>query len=166
MTVVSNTGPIVALAKADHLGVLRTLYGEVLIPSAVHRELLAKTGPEAQRIDDGLAAFLRITPISKPREEVDRLTSGLGAGEQQAICLALETTAGLLVMDDRAGRKVAGQLGIATTGVVGVLLEAKRAGHLPMVRPILEIIRRHGYWLSDAVVETATRLAGESSSQA
>jgi predicted nucleic acid-binding protein len=162
--VVSNTGPIVALAKADHLPLLRVLYGEVLIPPAVHRELLAKAGPEAQRIDDGLAGFLRVTPISQSPEEVDRLTSGLGAGEQQAICLALEI-GGLLVMDDRAGRKAAGQLGIATTGVVGVLLKAKQEGHLPMVRPVLEIIRHHGYWLSDALVEAAMRLAGESSSQ-
>jgi predicted nucleic acid-binding protein len=91
MTVVSNTGPIVAPAKADHLSLLHLLYGEVLIPPAVHRELLAKVGPEAERIDDGLAAFLRITPISRFPEEVDRLASGLGAGEQQAICLALET---------------------------------------------------------------------------
>ena len=165
MTVVSNTGPIVALAKADHLSLLRILYGDVLIPPAVHRELLAKVGPEAERIDDGLAGFLRITPISRPPEEVDRLTSGLGAGEQQAICLVLET-AGLLLMDDRAGRKAAGQLGIATTGVVGVLLKAKQDGHLPMVGPVLEIIRSQGYWLSDAVVGTAMRLADESSSRA
>jgi predicted nucleic acid-binding protein len=165
MTVVSNTGPIVAPAKADPLSLLRILYAEVLIAPAVHRELLAKVGPEAERIDEGLAGFLRITPVSRPPEEVDRLTSGLGAGEQQAIGLALET-GGLLVMDDRAGRKVAGRLGIATTGVVGVLLKAKQDGKLPTVGPVLEIIRNEGYWLSDTVVETAMRPAGESSSQA
>ena len=163
MTVVSNTGPIVALAKADHLTLLRLLYGEVLIPPAVHRELLAKAGPEARRIDDGLAAFLRVTAISPLPEEVNRLTSGLGAGEQQAIGLALEA-GGLLLIDDRAGRKAAGQLGIAITGAVGILLKAKQDGHLPMVRPVLEIIRTQGYWLSDAVVETAMQLAGESPS--
>lgn len=165
MTAVSNTGPIVALAKADQLSLLRIFYGEVLIPPAVHRELLAKVGPEAQRIDDGLAGFLRITPISPPSEELGRLTSALGAGEQQAIGLALEVR-GVLVIDDRAGRKVAGRLGIATTGAIGVLLRAKQEGHLPMVGPVLEGIRRQGYWLSDAVVETARRLAGESSSPA
>ncbi len=165
MTVVSNTGPIVALAKADHLSLLHLLYGEVLIPPAVHRELLAKVGPEAQRIDDGLAGFLRMTPISGLPEEVDRLTAGLGAGEQQAICLAREGGS-LLVIDDRAGRKAAGQLGISVTGVVGVLLKAKQDGEIPMVGPVLEIIRSQGYWLSDAVVATAIRLAGESSSQA
>jgi predicted nucleic acid-binding protein len=70
------------------------------------------------------------------------------------------------VIDDRAGRKAADQLGIAATGVVGVLLKAKQDGQLPMVGPVLEIIRSQGYWLSDAVLETAMRLADESPSQA
>jgi predicted nucleic acid-binding protein len=62
MTVVSNTGPLVALAKADHLLLLRVLYEEVLIPPAVHRELLAKSGPEAQRLDEALAEFAGESP--------------------------------------------------------------------------------------------------------
>jgi uncharacterized protein len=142
---------------------LQILYGEILIPPAVQRELLAKVGPEAQRIDDALAGFLRVVSVPRPPAEVDRLTRGLGAGEQQAIALAL-TAGGLLLMDDQAGRKAARQLGIAVTGVVGVLVKAKQDGHLPLVRPVVEAIRRHGYWLSDALVETAARLAGESSS--
>ncbi len=161
MTVVSNTGPIFALAKTDELPLLQALYGEILIPPSVHRELLAKVGPEAQRIDDALAMFVRITAIPQSSEEVDRLTSGLGAGEQHAICLALSSH-GLLVIDDPAGRRSARQPGIAITGVVGVLLKAKQDGHIPLVRPVVETIRAHGYWLSDALVETASRLAGES----
>jgi predicted nucleic acid-binding protein len=160
MTVVSNTGPIVALAKADALPLLQVLYTEILIPPAVHRELLAKVGPEANRIDDALAAFVRISPISHTPEEIERLASGLGAGEQQAICLALASP-GLVVIDDQAGRKTAQRLGIAVTGAGGVLLEAKQDGHIPLVRPIVETIRAHGYWLSDALVDTASRLAGE-----
>jgi predicted nucleic acid-binding protein len=72
--------------------------------------LLAKVGPEAERIDEGLAGFLRVTPTPRPAEGVDRPLSGLGAGEQQAIALALEV-GGLLVIEDRAGRKTTGQLG-------------------------------------------------------
>ena len=47
MTVVSNTGPLVALAKVNQLSLLRQLFGQILIPLAVHRELLAKTGLES-----------------------------------------------------------------------------------------------------------------------
>jgi uncharacterized protein len=163
VTVVSDTGPLVALAKADKLPLLRALYGEILIPSAVRRELLAKSGPEAQRIDEALAGLLRVVPKSLPPEEVERLTRELGAGEQQAISLAL-SSGGLLLIDDQAGRKAARQLGITISGVVGVLLKAKQEGHLPLVCPVVEIIRQNGYWLSDAPVESAARLAGESSS--
>ena len=47
MTVVSNTGPLIALAKAAQLPLLERVFGRVHIPLAVHRELLAKSGPEA-----------------------------------------------------------------------------------------------------------------------
>jgi uncharacterized protein len=151
------------LAKADRLSLLRVLYEEVLIPPAVHRELLAKSGPEAQRLDEALAGFLRVVPKPLSPEEVERLTRGLGAGEQQAISLAL-SSGGLLLIDDQAGRKAARQLGITISGVVGVLLKAKQEGHLPLVCPVVEMIRQNGYWLSDALVESAARLAGESSS--
>jgi uncharacterized protein len=71
---------------------------------------------------------------------------------------------GLLLIDDRAGRNAARQLGITITGVVGVLLEAKQKGHVLLVCPVVEIIRQNGYWLSDALVEWAAKPAGESPS--
>jgi len=161
VTVASNTGPVIALAKVDRLGLLKALYGVVQVPPAVHRELLVKLGPEASRIDEALNDFLQIAPVLSLAPEVERLTQGLGPGEQQAIALAVSERSSLLLIDDRAGRRVAEQLGIAVTGVVGVLIRAKQDGLIPFVSPLLEEIRRNGYWLSDALVETAGRLAGE-----
>ena len=158
--VVSNTGPLLALAKADRLTVIEAMYGVVQIPPAVHRELLAKTGPEAQCLDDAFASFVRVVHLPPLPAKVDHLTQRLGPGEQQAIALAFSNS-GLLLIDDQAGRKAARQLGVEVTGAVGVLLEAKRVGHIHMVKPILETIRRHGYWLSDALVETALQIANE-----
>ena len=88
------------------------------------------------------------------------LVTGAAQSIGQAIALAFSSN-GLLLIDDRAGRKAARQLGVEVTGVVGVLLEAKRIGHIPMIKPILETIRHHGYWLSDALVETALQIANE-----
>ena len=158
--VASNTGPLIVLAKADRLTVIEAMYGVVQIPPAVHRELLAKTGPEAQRLDDAFASFVHIVPLPPVSATADHLTQRLGPGEQQAIALAFSNS-GLLLIDDQAGRKAARQLGVEVTGVVGVLLEAKRVGHIPMLKPILETIRHHGYWLSDALVETALQIANE-----
>ena len=67
----------------------------------------------------------------------------------------------LLVIDDRLGRAAARRLGLAVTGTVGVLIRAKEVGLVPAVCPLLEEIRQQGYWLSDALLVTAARLAGE-----
>jgi predicted nucleic acid-binding protein len=161
LTVASDTGPVIALAKVDRLGVLKALYGAVLIPPAVHGELLAKLGSEASRIDDALNDFLQVAPPPSLTLDVEKLTQGIGPGERQAIALAVLAKSALLLIDDRAGRRVAAQLGIPVTGVVGVLIQAKKDGLISFVRPLMEDIRRNGYWLSDAVVASAARIAGE-----
>jgi len=161
MTVVSNTGPLIALAKADRLSLLERLFKQVHIPPAVHRELLAKSGPEVARLDDALAGFIQVTPTPRIPPEVKAATSRLGPGEQQAIALAYELKAPL-VIDDRLGRAAARRLGLAITGLAGVLIRAKETGLIPSVRPLLDEIRRQGYWLSDELLDIAARLAGES----
>jgi len=63
MTVVSNTGPLIALAKANRLDLLEALFGHVQIPSEVHRELLAGRGPEMARLVDAVRRFIRVMPM-------------------------------------------------------------------------------------------------------
>jgi predicted nucleic acid-binding protein len=58
--IVSNTGPLIGLAKINQIGLLRQLAAAVYIPPQVHRELLAKSGPEATAIDEALNEFIRI----------------------------------------------------------------------------------------------------------
>ena len=58
MRIVSNTGPIIGLAKINRLSILKKIAGEILIPPMVHRELLAKTGDEATLIDEALNSFI------------------------------------------------------------------------------------------------------------
>ena len=161
MAVVSNTGPLIALAKADILGLLEQLFTRVYIPPAVHRELLAKSGPEVARLDDALAHFIEVSPVPNVSPEVRWITLGLDLGEQQAIALAWEHKA-LLVIDDYLGRIAARRLRLSVTGVAGVLLQAKEAALIPAVRPLLDEMRRQGYWLSDELLDVAARLARES----
>lgn len=51
--------------------------------------------------------------------------------------------------------------GLAVRGTVGILVEARRRGLLPMIRPLLESMARKGYFLSARLIETACREAGE-----
>lgn len=160
MTVVTNTGPLIALAKADRLDLLEQLFGQVQIPSAVYRELLAGKEPDVTCLDKALARFIKVEQVSSIPSEVLIATLRLDRGEQQAIALAYELGA-LLVMDDQLGRAAARRLRLPVTGLIGVLIQAKQAGLILAVIPLLDVIRQRGYWLSNDLLQTAARLAGE-----
>ncbi len=78
MSVVSNTGPLVALAKADLLHLLKALFGSIEIPQSVHRELFAKAGEEAERLDAALGDFIVVSDSPTPTAEVLKVIHGLG----------------------------------------------------------------------------------------
>lgn len=68
----------------------------------------------------------------------------------------------ILLIDDKAGRRVAKRLKIKTIGTMGVLIVAKKRGLIENVTNIITEMRENGYWLSDSIIETTKRLAGES----
>lgn len=160
MAIVTNTGPLIILAKIDHLRLLQQMFVSVYIPPAVHRELLAKSGAEALRLDEALKQFIEVTDRPKLSSNVQAATDHLEAGEQQAIALAIVRNS-ILVIDERLGRKAARGLGLTISGSVGILIEAKRRGYVPAVAPLLEAARQQGYWLSDNLITIAAKLAGE-----
>ena len=144
----------------DALGLLKHRFGAVQIPPAVHRELLAKVGPEAQRLDAAFSDFIRISPTPTLSSEESQRTLGLGPGEQQALALAHQSRT-ILIIDDKLARRAATQLNISVTGTVGLIVEASRQGLIVDVHDVLEQIRHAGYWLSDALIEAACRKASE-----
>jgi predicted nucleic acid-binding protein len=163
MTVVSNTGPLIGLAKVGRLDLLRDLFGEVLIPPTVQKELFGRVGLETDEIERALGQYIQKRILQAVDRETDEITRKLDAGEKEAIALAsgFPKNEVLLLMDDRAGREAAKKLGIPKTGLVGLLLIAKERKAVPMVAPILHLLRNNGYWLSDALVQRAKNLAGE-----
>jgi predicted nucleic acid-binding protein len=137
MMAVSNTGPLIALAKINRLDLLAELFGEIEIPQAVQRELYATQSPEIGYLDDALARFIRVAPNVAYPPHVQIATRQLDLGEQHAIGLA-HTCQALLLMDDRAGRSVARRLGLGITGVAGILMRAKELNRLDSVRSSLD----------------------------
>ncbi len=162
MKIISNTGPIIGLAKIDLLSLLKNLASEVLIPPMVHRELLAKVGPESKIIDKALKEFIRVKEFDLLDSPTEKAIFTLDEGERQAIALAATQKGDvLLLLDDRAGREIAKGLNIPTSGLMGLLLLAKGKRILNNVSPSIDELRNQGYWLSDEVVEISKRLAGE-----
>lgn len=161
MIVVSNSGPIIALAKIGELPLLKRISIETSVPTEVERELLVKSGPEREAIRNALGNFITVRP-PLPDFATEGELGRLDEGERQVILLA-KCTAGspLILLDDKAGREAARKLHLSYTGTAGMLLIAKRRSLVTKVVPLLELMRDRGYWLSDAVIESARKMAGE-----
>jgi uncharacterized protein len=157
--VVSDASPLIGLAVVQQIDLLRHLYGEVLIPDAVHREvvILAADAPGASEVS--ASSWIRVRRV-EDRALVEALAAQLGSGEAEAIALAVEVAADIVLIDERRARAVATRLGRRVVGVLGVLVEAKARGHLLAVRPVLEALTiRAGFRVSPALF--AREAAGE-----
>ena len=141
--VIADAGPLIALARIDHLQLLRSLYGKVIVPTVVWREVTsAGTFNDIQAINIAhTKAWLEVAP-----EEVD-LNLGptsplwiIEAGERAAITLALEFqkngTEPLLILDDAAARASAKIFSLAMIGTLGLLLRAKSLGFISEVSSV------------------------------
>ncbi|WP_446011464.1 DUF3368 domain-containing protein [Candidatus Electrothrix sp.] len=65
------------------------------------------------------------------------------------------------VLDDRHARKIAARLGVTMIGTVGILMKAKRHGNITAVKPLIEQLEKHNFYISEALKHEALRLAGE-----
>ena len=125
MIVVSDTTPLISLMKVSQLRVLKELFGEVLIPDAVFKELT--DNPRFQEEADLIrhCDYIRIVSVIRQDSVTELLgRSGLDLGETEAIICAKENEADILLMDEAAGRKTAKSEGISIMGTVGILLAA------------------------------------------
>jgi hypothetical protein len=117
--VVADTTPIHYLVLCEAISALQPIYRQVVIPSAVLRELNhERTPPVVRTWVNTLPAWVAVkTPVRSDRH------TNLGPGEREAIALARELNAELLI-DDRLAREIAAQSGLAVIGTIGVLEEA------------------------------------------
>jgi predicted nucleic acid-binding protein len=94
---------------------------------------------------------------------VRALQGELDDGEAEAIALAVELQAELILIDERRARAVATRLGLNVVGVLGVLVEAKHRALVPHLKPILDaLITRAGFRVSPPLYERVLQAAGES----
>lgn len=157
MIVVSDTSPLSYLHRIERLSILKSLYGAVVIPPAVRQEIQA-----AGRLHEQLDwSFIRIiAPVDT--KEVDELREHLDRGESEAIVVARELKADLLLIDERSGREIAKAMGVPRIGLLGVLLEAKSRG---LIRSVAQELGRleaaTNFRLHPTVRAEVLRLANE-----
>src|SRR5579864_3517351 len=155
MRAVSNAGPLIHLSWIEQLDLLAILFDEVLVPLAVRDEVL-RASPDVLGVPALRAAFasdsLKVQAITD-RSAVTRLTADLDLGESEAIVLAGEAAADLLLLDERRGRALAVGQGLPIMGTIGILRTARNRGLIPTVTPVVEIIRRRQFRVSARLVE-------------
>jgi uncharacterized protein len=162
--VVSDTSPINNLAAINQLQLLQQLYGIILIPEAVYRELTDPSFPVAGAAEVQTFDWIQCRSVND-RTVIEALSNELDVGEAEAIALALETKAELVLIDERRGRLVAGRLNLRYTGILGILVESKSRGLINEVKPLMNaLINQAGFWVAAPLYNNVLRFVNEDES--
>jgi predicted nucleic acid-binding protein len=161
MIVVSDSGPIIHLSMIGRTELIHHLFGQVLVPGAVYREVV-EAGAGLPGSSELPAASWAIVAEPNPSTRLAKLLEGdLDPGEIAAILLALEREAGHLLVDDLAARQAATRLGLSVIGTLGILLAAKKRGLVDAVGPLVHALKQQGFWISSSLEAAVLRGAGE-----
>lgn len=157
MQVICNTTPVIALSAINQLPLLQQLYAAVLVPQAVIEELQAG-GPIAVP-DLTKETWVQVVPNVTTLEA--RLLFELDYGERHVVLNALKFQAELVLIDDRTARNLAEYYGLTVKGTLGVLVEAKRKGHIEAFRPLALARRAQGIRFALRLIEEIAATLGE-----
>jgi len=160
MRVVSDSGPLIALARIGETNLLPGVYGDIMIPVAVQDEIMHPDRKRPGTVSFANADWLRTEAVSE-QSTLRLLHDNLDAGEREAIALSLEHEAGVLLIDEALGRRVAGSLGLTITGTLGVLLLAKEENLIDEVAPVVDRLISTGFRIGDALYQSILEQAGE-----
>jgi predicted nucleic acid-binding protein len=152
MILVADTGPINYLILSGYIGLIERLYGSLILPAAVHRELLHPNAPLIVRHWAGtLPNWVQV----HASEDSSRFAE-LGLGEREALALAIEVKASFLLIDETKGRSVAVANGVPVKGILAVLEEASAKQWIDLPQAI-EKLRATSIFLSDDIVQAVLR---------
>jgi len=159
MIVVADASPLNYLIQVSCDALLQALYGRVLVPAAVIEELRHPSAPSS------VSSWLRHTPdwieVRVVSARADVALEALDPGEREAIQLAEEQKADLLLIDERQGRREARKRGIATTGTLGVLLAGGNRGIIDAEEAFHRLITQTTFRAAPDVQESFTRQCRE-----
>ena len=157
---VINTGPLITLVAATgDLNILRLVYRHVLVPFEVCQEIMSGGLRRFAAKEFGQASWL--FKSQQPLAITSFLKNSLDLGEASVIQLALQEDIQTVCIDEMAGRRLARLHNLSVAGSIGVLLRAKRQGHLSSMASSIQKMREKGIWLSQRVIDFALTQAGE-----
>ena len=162
MRAVSDTSPLSNLASIDRLPLLQAQFSEIFIPQAVERELAAHPDPAARaRIQAAMQEGWIKPAVADDSPLLKLLLQQLHRGEAEAIALAIQIQADMVVIDEQEGRELASQAALSVIGVLGILLRAKRTGQLSAIKPEIDALRVKARFYVAASLEAKILAAAE-----
>ncbi|WP_129677278.1 DUF3368 domain-containing protein [Candidatus Chloroploca sp. Khr17] len=157
--IICNTSPLQYLHQVGLLDVVRTLVGRLIVPPAVVAELEEGRIRGVDVPDLSTLGWVSIR-VPQSRAAVPLITD-IGPGETQVLMLALESSDAIVVLDDALARQMAEVIGIRLTGTLGLLLDARRAGLIPALRPVIDQLQALRFRLAPHTRAAVLKLAGE-----
>jgi uncharacterized protein len=160
VSVVSNSGPLINLAKVGQFSLLKDLFQRILIPYGVFEEVVVRGVGQPGSVETQRARWLSRRKLKQP-DIANILMAELDRGEAEAIALALQEKADWLLIDERKGRRFTQQAGLKVKGTLGILVEGVRRGRIVDLRPILDEMIAKETWVTPAVYGQILALAQE-----
>lgn len=146
--IIADTSCLIIYHKIDQLIILQNTFSELIVTKEVSVEF------------GELPNWVVIKEVEN-KEQYLKLADDLGIGEASSIALALELGNSLLIIDEKKGRKVAGDFNLEIIGSLGVLIKAKEMGVIKSVRAILILIDKTNFRISSSIREKVLKEAGE-----
>ncbi len=160
MLVVSNSSPLIHLGKIGLLDLLAERFDQVLVPKAVWQEAVEEGGDEPDAKAIATASWIKVQEVPfSPL--LTTLSALLDKGEAEAIVLAMEVRADLILLDESDARRIAELYGLRKTGLLGVLIEAKREGRIQSLKVYLDQLCTTGFHLSEQIYNEALEAVNE-----
>lgn len=161
MVIVSDTSPLINLAIIGHLDLIPRLFQSVILPQSVFDEIVT-AGAGLPGADEIRQADWVEVKSCQNQSLMQTLMQELDPGESEAIVLALEIHADLILMDEDLGRKKALRYHLQPLGILGILLKAKQTGLIVAVKPLLDsLIAKARFFVHQKLYEDVLQLAGE-----
>lgn len=146
---VVDASPLIVFHQVGQFDLLRGLFLQILVPTAVALEVVPSLGVLPTWIDE------------RPVMRTLALPEKLDPGERAAIALASQLAADYIVLDDLPARRVATRLGLTVVGSLGLLIRALDYGMIEQVRPVMDQMVDHGLFVTEELYHDILVSAGE-----
>ena len=151
--VISNSSPLINLAKVGQLVLVKKLYGKIVIPDAVYDEIIGKgknkegSGELIKLVEEKVITVSSV----KDKNLVKILQKDIDAGESEVIALSFEINADLILLDESDARSMAEFYDINKTGFIGLLIKAQYEGLINNALEIIDLAIAKGFWINEGL---------------